>query len=125
MKSTRGQLTFNFALKVPNEKAAEVQAVIQTHARFMREHHSLEGGDKIHLVDYHVVRADELNNPADPSQGTTGNVLFCINEIYVAPEGLQRHFEAAATWPEFGQFLETLQTFGQVLVSGGEIIETL
>ena len=37
MASKNGQLTFNFALSVPADKAAEVEAMIATHAQWMRE----------------------------------------------------------------------------------------
>jgi hypothetical protein len=46
----------------------------------MRKIHSLEAGGGIHLADYYVAKADELNNVADPSHGTTGNILYSINE---------------------------------------------
>jgi len=59
MASTKGQLTFNFALSVPADKAAEVEAMIATHAQWMRETHSLEADGKIHLVDYHVAKSEE------------------------------------------------------------------
>ena len=35
-----GQKTFNFGLKVPAEKAAEAEATIRDHAKWMRETHT-------------------------------------------------------------------------------------
>ena len=62
MASQNGQLTFNFALCVPADKAAEVEEMIATHAKWMRETHSLEADGKIHLVDYHVAKSEELSS---------------------------------------------------------------
>ena len=93
MTVSLGQKTFNFGLKVPAEKAAEAEATIRDHAKWMRETHSYDNS-KIQLVHYYVSKSDEMVNPAAPDEGTTGNVLFTINEVYVQPEGIGQHMEA-------------------------------
>ena len=45
-------------------------------------------------MHYYVSKSDEMVNPAAPDEGTTGNVLFTINEVYVQPEGIGQHMEA-------------------------------
>ena len=109
MASTNGQKTFNFALCVCSEDAEKVEKAIVEHADWMRETHSLEAGGGIHLVDYYVARADEQNNIADPSQGTTGNILYSINETYVLSEGINQHMQQGMKWEGFEQFVGTLQ----------------
>ena len=119
-----GQRTFNLNVKVPGAAVAKVEAVIKTHAKWMRDNHSYDGS-KIQLVHYYVSKSDELVNFADPSEGTTGNVLFSINEVYVHPEGIGQHLDAAGSWPDAPGFFEIMGKYGEVLVINGEVIETL
>ena len=119
-----GQRTFNLNIKVPADTVADVEAEIKTHAKLMRDTHSYDDS-KIQLVHYYVSKSDELVNFADPSEGTTGNVLFSINEVYVHPEGIGQHLDAAGSWPDAPGFFEIMGKFGEVLVINGEVIETM
>ena len=125
MASTNGQKTFNFALCVSSEDAEKVEKAIAEHADWMRGTHSLEAGGGIHLVDYYVARADEQNNIADPSQGTTGNILYSINETYVLPKGIDQHMVQEMKWEGFEQFVGTLQKYGKVLIGGSTVIQAM
>ena len=115
MASKNGQLTFNFALSVPADKAAEVEAMIATHAQWMRETHSLIAkpdptyGMLGTLVDYYNSKAPEMKNPLDPSEGNTGNLIYTLNEVYTRPEGTEAHMEAAPSWKSFEKFLELVE----------------
>jgi hypothetical protein len=124
MSIRAGLRTFNFALKVPAAAAAAVEEIIGAHAAFMKEHHSLDDSG-IHLHHYYVAKADELDNPLDPAAGTTGFVLYSINEVYMAAEGIGQHMEKAAAWAAFDRFLGMLGEFGQVVVINGEVVRTL
>jgi hypothetical protein len=119
-----GQHTFNFSLKVPADKVDEVEASIRDHADFMRDTHSCDDS-KIHLVHYYVSRSAELNNMTNPDEGTTGNMLYFINEVYMVPEGIGQHMEAAQVWPGFGTFVNVLSDYGTAHVVDGEVIETM
>ena len=119
-----GQRTFNLNMKVPADTVADVEAEIKTHAKWMRDTHSYDDS-KIQLVHYYVSKSDELVNFADPSQGTTGNVLFSINEVYVHSEGIGQHLDAAGSMPNAPGFFEVMGKFGEVLVINGEVIETM
>ena len=125
MSSKNGQLTFNFALSVPADKTEAVEEVIATHAAWMRETHSLEADGRIHLVDYHVAKAEELNNLLDPSEGTTGNILYSINEVYVEKDGIDQHMEQAMQWEYLQTFAGTLMEYGKVLIGGGTVIHSM
>jgi hypothetical protein len=124
MTVLNGQKTFNFGLKVSADKADEVEAAIRVHAAWMRETHSYDNS-KIQLVHYYVAKSDELVNAADPAEGSTGNVVFSINEVYVHPEGIGQHLEQAQVWPDFPTFFQTLTSYGEVMVTNGDVIETL
>lgn len=119
-----GQRTFNLNVKVPADIVSNVDAEIKTHAKWMRDNHSYDDS-KIQLVHYYVSKSDELVNFANPDDGTTGNVLFSINEVYVHPEGIGQHFDAAGSWPDAPSFFEIMAKYGEVLVINGEVIETL
>ena len=93
MASKNGQTTFNCGLVVPADKAEGDEEVLAIHADWMRETHSLEADGRIHLVDYHATKSEELKNPLDPSEGTTGNILYSINETYVEKDGLDQHMQ--------------------------------
>ena len=125
MSSQNGQLTFNFALSVPADKAEAVEGVIATHAAWMRETHSLEADGRIHLVDYHVAKAEEMNNLLDPSEGKTGNILYSINEVYVEKDGIDQHMGKAMQWEHIQDFVGTLTEYGKVLIGGGTVIHSM
>ena len=125
MASKNGQLTFNFALSVSADKAEEVEEMIATHAAWMRETHSLEADGRIHLVDYHVAKAEEMKNLLDPSEGTTGNILYSINEVYVESDGIDRHMAQGMQWEHFMAFAGTIMEYGKVLIAGGSVIHSM
>ncbi len=119
-----GQRTFNFGLKTTKDNAEKVEATIRAHAGFMRANHSLDDS-KIQLIHYYVSKAEEFNNPADPEAGTTGNMQYTINEVYVHPDGIGQHVEQAMKWDGMQGFMEALEAYGKVIVANGEVIETL
>ena len=124
MSVNQGQRTFNFGLKTTKDNAEQVEKIISAHAAFMKENHSLDDS-KIQVIHYYVSKSEEFENLADPSEGTTGNMLYTINEVYVQPEGIGQHMEAAMAWDGIQDFMELLGTYGEVLVTNGEVIETL
>ena len=119
-----GQRTFNLNVKVPADAVAKADAEIKTHAKWMRDNNSYDDS-KIQLVHYYVSKSDELVNFANPDEGTTGNVLFSVNEVYVHPEGIGQHLDATGSWPDAPGFFEIMAKYGEVLVINGEVIETL
>ena len=116
MASKNGQMTFNFALLVPAENTAAVEEIIEAHAAWMKE---------THLVDDHVAKGEEANDLLDPSKGTTGNVLYCINEVYVEADGIEQHMGQAMQWDGLEAFAGTLMQYGKVLIGGGSVIHSM
>ena len=95
-----GQRTFNLNVKVSANEVEKVEAEIKTHAKWMRDTHSLDDS-KIRLVHYYASKSPDFKNPMDPEEGTTGHTVFSINEVYVVPEGIGEHLAAAQQWPDF------------------------
>jgi hypothetical protein len=124
MSIQRGQRTFNFSIKTSIENVPAVESLIASHAKFMAEHHSLDD-TKIQLEHYYVSKAEELNNPANPEEGSTGNMLYSINEVYINASGIDEHMQAAMQWADIENFLGLLGEHGQVLISNGEVIHTI
>ena len=81
---------------VSSDEVENIDAKIKTHAKWMRDTHNYDSS-KIQLVDYYVSKLDELVNFANPDGGTTGNVLFSKNEVYVHPDVIGQHLDAAGT----------------------------
>ena len=125
MASKNGQTTFNFGLIVPADKAEEVEVLLATHAVWMRKTHSLEADGRVHLVDFHWSRSEELNNPIDPSQGTSGNILYALTEVYVEKNGPDQHMAAAMQWESFQAVAGTILEYGKVMVMAGTIIHSM
>jgi hypothetical protein len=125
MASKNGQTTVNIGLIVPIDKADEVEGLLATHAAWMRETHSLEDDGRVHLVDYHWAKSEELNNPIDPSQGTSGNILYALTEVYVEKDGPDQNMAAAMQWESFQAVAGTILEYGKVMVMGGTIIHSM
>ena len=126
MASTNGQKTINFALCVSSEDAEIVEKAIAEHADWMRKIHSLEAGGGIHLVDYYVTKSEQLNNPLDPSEGTTGNILYSVNETYVEKDGLDQHMQQGMQFEHFPKIAETFLGYGKAfVVMGGTVIHSM
>ena len=111
---------------VPADKAGEVEEVLAIHADRMRVTHSLEADGSVHLVDYRVTKSEELKNPLDPSEGTTGNILYSINETYVEKYGLYQHMQKGMQWEHFQKIAGTFLGYGKAfVVMGGTVIHSM
>ena len=125
MVSKNGQTTFNFEQIVPADKAEEVEILLTTHAAWMRETHSLEVDGRVHLVDFHWARSEELNNQIDPSQGTSGNILYALTEVYVEKDGTDQHMAAAIQWESFHAVAGMMLEYGKVMIMSGTVIHSM
>ena len=126
MASKNGQITFNCGLVVPADKAEEVEEVLSIHEGWMRETHSLDADGKIHLVDYYVTKSEQLKNPLDPSEGTTGNILYSINETDVEKDGLDQHMQQCMQFEHFPKIAESFLGYGKAfVVMGGTVIHSM
>ena len=111
-----GSVGFHVAYKIPNDSTARMQAFLQTHEKFMRETHHLDGDVEPLILTYAVFKAPELNNPLDPNSGETGNTLYGITEIYNGPEGAMAHMKLGQE--REAMFAELVSLTNQYCVSG-------
>jgi hypothetical protein len=88
-----GCVGFHVAFSVPKDAVQRMESFLETHEKFMRETHHIEGDVEPVILCYAVLKSPELNNPLDPSSGETGNTLYGITEIYNGPEGGAAHME--------------------------------
>ena len=119
----KGQRTFNFSFVVSDDKEKEWDEAFASHGAWMRETHSLTGG--IHLVDYYISKGTQMNNSLDPSEGTSGNLIYTLNEVYVEREGTSQHMEAAPSWKSFESFLELIGSSEAVMLMDRELIQSM
>jgi len=77
------------------------------------------------LVDYYVTKAPEMNNPLDPAEGTTGSLIYTLNEVYTWPEGTDAHMEASPSWESFEKILELVGEYPSTIVMHGEVIQSM
>ena len=66
-----------------------------------------------------------MKNLLDPSEGTTGNILYSINEVYVESDGIDRHMAQGMQWEHFMAFAGTITEYGKVLIAGGSVIHSM
>ena len=84
----------------------------------MRKTHTMgpDGDDAAapRLTAFTISKGIELNNPLDPASGETGNLLYIMDESYIAKEGIGSHM-ALAVKEMFGDMnlLEKLQELGK------------
>ena len=100
-----GNTTFGFTMRVPEGDEVVVDDLIASHAKWMSETHSLSPGDgKLHTLEYYVSKASELNNMMDPSEGSTGNIIYSVNEVHIDDEYFGKHVELGQSWSRIGEF---------------------
>ena len=131
MASKPGYRTFNFSFVVSADKEKEWDEAFESHGEWMRGTHSLivkpdpTYGMLGTLVDYYISKAPEMNNPLDPNEGTTGNLIYTLNEVYTRPEGTEAHMEAAPSWKSFEKFLGLVGESQATMVMHGEVIQSM
>ena len=70
--------------------------LIASHAAFMRETHWLtETEGKLHTLEYYVSKAPEVNDMMDPTEVTTGSIVYYVNKVHKAGEHFSKHVELA------------------------------
>jgi len=72
--------TISISYKVPAENASEVEDTLKAHADHMRVSYPAENPRGDNLLDAYFTKTEELNNPTNPADGKTGNIIFTLNE---------------------------------------------
>ena len=83
----------NISMKVPDSEVALMDELFAAHEKWIKETHFLSGNEEPVLVSYKVLKSPDFKNPIDPSQGTTGNTIYVLSEVYERPAGLKKHMD--------------------------------
>ena len=99
----------NISYKVPADKVAEVEEALKAHAEHMKTSYTSDNPRGDNPVDAYFTKAEELNNPTNPEDGKTGNIIFTLNEKWSQPEHIQNHIgrtKEAAHWEIFASAMQ-------------------
>ena len=121
-----GNTTFGFTMRVPESEAATVDDLINSHAKWMSETHSLEPENgKLQTLEYFVSKATELNDMMDPSKGSTGNIIYNVSEVHIDDEHFGKHVELGQNWDRIGEFFGLFEKYSPLVTMGGRVIAKL
>ena len=93
--------TINICYKVPEAHAYKVEKVLKAHAEHIRVSYISDNSRGDNPIDAYFTKAVELNNPANPADGTTGHIIFTLNEKWIEPEHIQSHIGRTMEAPHF------------------------
>ncbi|HBQ22616.1 MAG: hypothetical protein DBW67_08340 [SAR116 cluster bacterium] len=116
---------FGVALKVPAADIEKVEALLASHREFMASTHSVDGDKDVRLNSYTVLKGPEMKNPLDPSEGTTGAMIYILTEHYETPKGLKKHLEAGANWEDIEEMNEMLGKYAVGLTFPGFVFSKM
>jgi len=110
--------TINITYKVPSANASEVEDALQAHAEHMRVSYTTDNPRGDNPLDAYFTKAEELNNPTNPADGTTGNIIFTLNEKWSEAEHIQAHIGRTLKASHAEKFIAAMQAYGTVSVMG-------
>ena len=126
MAFKNGNTTFGFTMRVPETDAAAVDDLIESHAKWMSETHSLEPENgKLQTLEYFVSKAIELNDMMDPSKGNTGNIIYNVSEVHIDDEHFGKHVELGQAGIASVSFSGCLKKYSPLVTMGGRVIAKL
>ena len=126
MSFGKENVKFGFTMRVPESDAQYIDGLIESHANWMSETHSLvEEEGKLHTLEYYVTKASELNDMMDPSKGTTGNVIYSVNEVHKDGEHMGKHVEMGQKWERINEFFELFSKYNPLVTMGGSVLAKL
>ena len=122
--SYKNKTQFTFVIIAPPDKVAEGDRIFKSHAPWIEKTHHRDGEKA--LLQYTVSKAPELNNPLDPSAGTTGNTCFILNEYYESDAGVADHFEQAeSSWQDFQPFVQWMGQCKATIIPAAPVFNAL
>ena len=110
--------TINISYKVPSANVSEVEDALQAHAGHMRASYTADNPRGDNPLDAYFTKAEELNNPTNPADGTTGNIIFTLNEKWSQVEHIQSHIGRTLEASHAEKFISAMQAYGTVSVMG-------
>ena len=121
-----GSTTFGFTMRVPDRDEAAVDNLIEAHAKWMSQTHSIEPNmEKLHTLEYFVSKARELEDMMDPSKGSTGYIIYNISEVHIDDEHFGKHVELGQSWDRIGEFFELFEKYSPLVTMAGRVTAKL
>ena len=121
-----GNTTFGFTMRVLERDEGSVDELIPSHAQWMSETHSLKKEEgKLHTLEYFVSKATEFNEMMGPEKGSTGNVIYTVNEVHIDDEHFGKHVELGQSWARIGEFFELFEKYSPLVNMGGRVMQKL
>jgi len=96
--------TLNLGYHVPKDEIERVEAVFMKHAKWMEDHYIMDDG----LKACYFSKSPLFNDPTNPADGATEDMLFSINEEFNSAEAVGNHIANAKKndyFPEFGKIM--------------------
>ena len=109
--------SINICYNVPEAQAENVGKVPKDRAKFMKSTY-VTRSDAVRPLYTYFTKAAELTDLMHPEKGTTGNVIFEINEIRNHPYDIQAQIGRASKAPHFEKFQETNLTYSTNPIMG-------
>lgn len=104
---------------VPKEDEAAVDEFWATHEAWMRETHNKAGDEASpQLNHYYISKGEELVNPMDPEQGSTGNLVYTMSESYVTGEDIGKHMALGQVTEWWATLQEMMEKYGKFIDAG-------
>lgn len=117
-----GNTTFGFTMRVPAADETKIDDLLSSHAKWMGETHSLNQEDgKLHTLEYYVSKATELKDMMDPSKGSTGNIIYTVNEVHIDDQHFSKHVELGQSWSRIGEFFELFEKYSPLVTMAGRV----
>ena len=110
--------TINISYKVPAENASEVEETLKAHAEHMKASYLPDNPRGDNPLDAYFTKSAELNNPTNPADGKTGNIIFTLNEKRSQVEHIQSHIGRTLGAAHAEKFIAAMQTYATVSVMG-------
>jgi hypothetical protein len=120
----KGKTQLLITFVAPDDKVAEMDRLVASHAEWMAKTHHREGPKA--LLSYNFAKGPELKNPLDPSSDGTGETRYVLNEIYESSAGIEDHWQQAQnSWSDFGRLVEILGSLDVQTLHAGSITASL
>ena len=121
-----GHTTFGFTMRVPDADVVAVDDMLTAQAEWMKERHWVgEEDGKLHTLEYYVSKATELNDMMDPSKGTTGHVVYTVNEVHKDDEHFGKHVELGQSWDRINEFFGLFEKYRPLISMAGKVTAKL
>ena len=80
---------------------------------------------KLHTLEYYVSKATELNDMVDPLKGTTGHVVYTVNEVHKDYEHFGKYVELGQSWGRIDEFFGLFEKYSPLISLAGKVTAKL